>query len=179
MTQPTPYVPAVNFADDERNNAGGRSTVRADRLDAELEAIEATTDGVLACLAAIQRDDGKLLDSLVEYYNLSAACKAALLGTKWSARGLWATATAYVVNDMVDVNGAAYICAVAHTSGVFATDYAAGNWQIFVTSNSAAGQSFTPTTTVTSTNTQAAIEEVDTKMRANSQPANSALFGGF
>lgn len=179
MTQPTPYAPSVNFADDERNNAGGRSTVRTDRVDAELEAIQVTTDGVLACLAAIQRDDGKLLDSLVEYYNLSAACRAALLATKWTARGLWATATAYVVNDMVDVNGAAYICAIAHTSGVFATDYAAGKWQIFVTANSASGQAFTPTATIAATNTQAAIVEVDTKLRAASMPANSAFFGGF
>lgn len=179
MAQPTPYAPVTNFAADERDNAGGRSTVRTDRVDAELEAIEVTTDGILECLAAIQRDDGKLLDSLVEYYNLSAACRAALLGTKWNARGLWTTATAYAYNDMVDVSGTAYICAIAHTSGVFATDYAAGKWQIFVTSNGAAGQAFTPTTTISSTTTQMAVEEVDTKLRALANPLASAFYGAM
>lgn len=177
--QPTPYTPANNFADDERNNAGGRSTVRTDRLDAELEAIEVTTDDICANLALIQRDDGKLLDGLVEPYNLSASTKAYVLATKWNSRGLWATATAYAVNDMVDVSGASYICATAHTSGVFAADYAAGNWQIFVTANNASAQTFTPTSTISAINTQAAVEELDTKLRAASMPALSALFGGF
>lgn len=40
----------------------------------------------------------------------------------------WATSTAYAVNDIVQVTGAIYVCAVAHTSGTFATDNAAGNW---------------------------------------------------
>lgn len=177
--QATPYAPVTNFADDERLNAGGRSTVRTDRLDAELDAIAVTTDGLGDNLALIQRDDGKLVDSLVEPYNLSAATRAYTLATKWNARGLWATATAYVLNDMVDVGGASYVCAVAHTSGVFATDYAAGKWQIFVTSNSAGGQSFAPTATILATNTQNAIVEVDTKLRAAALPLTSALLGGF
>lgn len=177
--QATPYTPATNFADDERNNAGGRSTVRTDRLDAELAAIETTTDDLRTNLALVQRDDGKLLDGLVEPYNLSASTKAYVLATKWNARGLWATATAYAVNDMVDVSGASYICATAHTSGVFATDYAAGKWQIFVTANNAAAQQFTATSTISSLNTQAAVEELDTKLRAISTPVLAALFGGL
>lgn len=177
--QPTPYTPANNFADDERNNAGGRSTVRTDRLDDELGAIETTTDGLCTNLALIQRDDGKLLDGLVEPYNLSASTKAYVLATKWTARGLWSTATSYVVNDMVDVAGASYICASDHTSGVFATDYAAGLWQIFVTANNASAQAFTPTSTISASNTQAAVEEVDSKMRAASMPPLSAFYGGL
>tara|TARA_B100001250_G_scaffold112004_1_gene94651 strand:+ start:354 stop:890 length:537 start_codon:yes stop_codon:yes gene_type:complete len=177
--QPTPYTPANNFADDERNNAGGRSTVRTDRLDAELEAIEVTTDGLCANLALLQRDDGKLLDGLVEPYNLSAATRAYTQATKWTVRGLWATATSYSVNDMVDVSGASYICATAHTSGVFAADYAAGKWQIFVSANNASAQAFSPTATISALNTQAAIEEVDTKLRAASIPSLAAFYGGF
>lgn len=177
--QPTPYTPSTNFASDERNNAGGRSTVRTDRLDAELTAIETTTGGIRTNLTLIQRDDGKLLDGLVEPYNLSASTKAYVLATKWDAKGLWTTATAYVVGDMVEVSGASYICAVAHTSGVFATDHAAGKWQIFVTANNASAQTFTPTSTISAINTQAAVEEVDTKLRAAAMPALSAFFGGL
>jgi hypothetical protein len=179
MSQPNPYVPATNFASDERDNAGGRSTVRCDRIDAEFDAIALTTDGIRGSLALIQRDDGKLLDGLVEYWNLSASAKAALLATKWTARGLWATATAYAVSDMVDVSGTSYICAIAHTSGVFATDYAAGKWQIFVTAASGAGVTFTATATIASTNVQAAVVEVDTNARAGYLPFLSAFFGGF
>lgn len=177
--QPTPYTPVTNFAEDERSNAGGRSTVRTDRVDAELDAISQSLNETITNLGLIQRDDGKLTDSLVEYYNLSASARAALLATKWTARGLWATATAYAVSDMVEVAGSSYICAIAHTSGVFATDAAAGKWQIFVTSNSAGGQSFTPTTTISSTNTQAAVVEVDTKLRAAALPTISAFYGGL
>jgi hypothetical protein len=48
-----------------------------------------------------------------------------------------------------------------------------------VTASSAGGVSFTPTTTVTSTTAQAAIEEVDTKLRAASLPVLSALYGAM
>lgn len=180
MSQPTPYTPTTNFAQDEASNVGGRSTVRTDRVDAELAAIGVTLNQVLAVIALIQRDDGKLLDGLVEYYNLSTSCKAAVLATKWTARGLWTTVTAYDVSDMVDASGVSYVCAIAHTSGVFATDYAAGKWQIFGGgAATAATAAFTPTATVTSTTVQTAIEEVDTKLRASSLPVLSAFYGGL
>jgi hypothetical protein len=105
--------------------------VRTDRVDAELANIETHPGETLANLALIQRDDGQLTDGLVEYYNLSAPARRRSRH-EVDPRGLWATATAYVVNDMVDVAGSSYICAIAHTSGTFATDYAAGKWQIFV-----------------------------------------------
>ncbi len=40
----------------------------------------------------------------------------------------WAGATAYVVGDLRSNGGTNYYCRVAHTSGVFATDLAAGKW---------------------------------------------------
>ena len=54
-------------------------------------------------------------------------------GLNW--RGNWATATTYALGDIVQTNGIAYICIVAHTSGVFATDLAAVRWQVFVQTN--------------------------------------------
>ena len=179
MGQPTPYTRTTDFSQDEQANVGGRSTVRTDRLDAELDNVELTLGQLLVCLALLQRDDGKLVDGLVEYYNLSSSCKAAVLATKWTSRGLWATATSYAVNDMVDVSGASYICAVAHTAVTFAADYAAGKWQIFVAASTAGGVSFTPTSTITSTTVQAAIAEVDTNLRAAALPQLAALFGAM
>jgi hypothetical protein len=46
-------------------------------------------------------------------------------------KGNWATATAYLVDDIVVRGGSTYICLVAHTSGTFATDLAANKWQSF------------------------------------------------
>jgi hypothetical protein len=45
-------------------------------------------------------------------------------------QGAWATSTSYVLRDMVLQNSNVYICVSAHTSGVWATDLAAGYWQI-------------------------------------------------
>ena len=42
--------------------------------------------------------------------------------------GIWVTSTAYQVTDMVFETDTFYSCAVAHTSGTFATDRTAGKW---------------------------------------------------
>lgn len=173
------YIPQTDFSDDELNNAGGRTMVRADRLDAELDDVSLSINAINENLQLIQRDDGKLRDEVVEPYSLSAATQAYVLATKWNARGLWASGQVYAVNDMVDYLGSAYICAVAHTSGVFATDYATGEWQIFVTAAMAGGVAFTPTANISSTDVQAAIEEVDANARAASSPLQAAFFGAM
>lgn len=48
-----------------------------------------------------------------------------------TARGAWATGQSYAVNDYMVEAGATYVCMLTHTSGVFATDLAAGNWALF------------------------------------------------
>ncbi len=45
-------------------------------------------------------------------------------------QGSWLTATAYVVNDSVYEDGSSYICLVDHTSGVFADDLTALDWEL-------------------------------------------------
>lgn len=45
----------------------------------------------------------------------------------------WVTATAYVVGDIRVNSGTNYYCLVAHTSGTFATDLAAGKWYALTT----------------------------------------------
>jgi hypothetical protein len=49
----------------------------------------------------------------------------------WQAAAAWQTATAYSASDPKSVvvqGGETYVCAVSHTSGVFATDLGAGKW---------------------------------------------------
>ena len=50
------------------------------------------------------------------------------LGLTIADTDAWTTPTAYVVGDFVDNGGLVYYCIVAHTSGTFATDLAAGKW---------------------------------------------------
>lgn len=51
-------------------------------------------------------------------------------GQSCNWKGAWVTSTAYVLQDIVSINSAAYVCVTAHTSGTFATDLAAGKWEI-------------------------------------------------
>lgn len=75
-------------------------------------------------------------------------------------KGQWLTATAYEVNDLVYQNGSTYICLVAHTSGVFATDLAAARWALFA----AKGDSGAGTGDLVSTNNLSDITDADTAL---------------
>jgi hypothetical protein len=50
----------------------------------------------------------------------------------------WVTATAYAVGAYVTYLSEIYYCAVAHTSGTFSTDLAAGDWTLYTQSEIAA-----------------------------------------
>jgi hypothetical protein len=63
MAQPTPYDRLYNFNDWQTVNP--TKPLPATELDAELNAIELTTDQIRANLALIQRDDGKLANQAV------------------------------------------------------------------------------------------------------------------
>ena len=131
MTQPTGFVPVTDFSQEETNAVAGRSTVRTDALDAEFSAIQLTFAETLANLAVIQRDDTGLRDLIVTTESLSANVKALFAGGI-NPRGTWLTATVYAVKDVVETGTpfVSYVCVVAHTSGVFATDRTAGKWMV-------------------------------------------------
>lgn len=89
------------------------------------------------------------LNSLVTYGGSSYICLIAhtsgtfatdIAAGRWTKfsqgirnRGVWASATTYLVDDLVTDNSSTYICIVDHSSSVvsFATDYSAGKWQLF------------------------------------------------
>lgn len=173
------YTPSTSFFDDARNNAGGRDTVRTDRLDAELDAISESINDGNANLALILRDDGKLRDQIVEPYALSTTTRAYIQGSRFNPRGQWASGVAYVLGDLVDYLGSAYVCAIGHTSTSFVADYAAALWQVFTTSGNASDIDFTPTPTISANNVQAAIVEVEAEAKAGTNPLLSAFYGGL
>jgi hypothetical protein len=154
MAQPVPYVITRDFSDDEAGGVAGRSTVSTPGLDGEFS-------NILANLAILQRDDTKLNDGMVELHTLSSAVRALFATASSTPRGDWVTATAYSIGDLVSQGTGTYICAQAHTSGVFATDLAADKWlELFNTASYvASGVAFTPTGTIAASTVQAAIAE--------------------
>jgi Pectate lyase superfamily protein len=124
VSQPQPYSPQHAFVSDSAilANFPGQA------LDVEFNDVKQTTDAINANLKLIQRDDGVLANGTVGYDTLSPALQVAGIAPAFP----WATATFYSAGTAVLQAGALYRCLVAHTSGVFATDIAAGNW-LFIT----------------------------------------------
>jgi hypothetical protein len=179
LAQPTRFTITVDFSDEEGNGVAGRSTVRTAALDALMAALQTTTDQICTNLALIQRDDGHLLDQVVEISSLSDAVLALLSSTAWHVKGGWVGGTAYVVGDLVLQGGIVYVCMVAHTAGVFATDLAAGKWGQVTANATAATTSFSPTSTIAAITVQAAIAELDNEVRPVQTLLVRELFNGL
>ena len=164
MSQPTAYVISTDFSEEEASGVSGRSTVRTPALDAELSAIVLTISEIRANMAALQRDDLKLIDSAVELHTLSAEVLTMMGSAGFTLNDPidWATATEYAARSMVKEGTGTYVCVVAHTSGVFATDLAAGKWLLIFDTSAyiASVVSMTPTGDVAATNVQAGIAEL-------------------
>lgn len=140
MAQPTPYSRAFSFTDYQTANPS--EPLPGDQLDAELDAIERTLDESNANLALIQRDDGKLENAVVSLDALDDDVNALIADhANWNLRGDWVTATAYAKYDVVKQGSPArtWLCMVAHTSGTFSTDEAAGKWTPLTAAQGAAG----------------------------------------
>src|SRR6218665_570372 len=117
MSYAPDYDPSNSFADDESNNASGRSTVKTDELDAQLANISTSINALNGNLQKIQRDDDKLRDFVIEAYALSESLRAMLVTAGKNIRGEWQANTTYAVGDLVQRNGVALICQTPHNSG--------------------------------------------------------------
>jgi hypothetical protein len=177
--QPVPITITVSFAGDEANGVSGRSTVKTASLDGLMAAIKTCLDQIIANLALIQRDDGQLLDQRVTIASLSTQVLALLSSTAWKVRGAWVGGTVYAQGDLVLQGGIVYVCIVAHTAGVFATDLAAGDWGQVTANATAATTSFSPTSTIAALNVQGAIAELDNEIRPSQCILNRDLFNGL
>jgi hypothetical protein len=182
MSQPTPYTRQTDFSEDERANVGGRSTVRTDKLDAELDALGTTANESAKNLGLIQRDDGALRDRVVTPESLSQATTLMIGGNGFRPRGRYAAGQSYQIRDMVEVEAGVYVCIEAvPTAADFNTERAAGKWQAFSASNNqaltAAGLPFGPVAGIAATNAQAAIVETHDLAAEAKTKAEQALAG--
>lgn len=180
MSQPVQFTITVSFANDEANGVGGRSTLRTAQLDAMAVAIKTTLDQILVNLALIQRDDGRLADGTVLLSTLASETRAILASTAFVVRGAWAAVTAYSKGNVVLSSGILYVAMVDHISAaVFSSDLAAGYWGQLTATSTATTISFTPTSTISAANVQAAIAEVDSELRAPQEILLQQLFNGL
>ncbi len=169
MPQPTQYNRLYNFVTYALANPS--APYQPAYTDAEFNAIQTTLSQVLINLSLIQRDDGALKNGVVTQDSLSTSVAALFAAAGSTIRGAWLTTTVYALKDVVTQSNITYICAVAHTSGVFATDLAALKWVALNsgTTVSAANVTSTPSGDVAATNVDAAIAELASEKMAKSQ----------
>lgn len=125
MAQPTRYTRKYDF---ENHSTLYPTTPQPGvQMESELDAIKVTTDEICNNLALIQRDDGALASRSVGLAQLQTGL---VVGVNPATN--WLTATAYDEGDTVYESNKLYYCAIAHTSGTFATDLAALKWVLIL-----------------------------------------------
>lgn len=135
MSQPTPYVRASNFANQQAVTPS--APLRGDMVDLELNLVKVSLDETQANLALIQRDDGAIKNQSIGFDQL----KAELDGFGFNPPSEWLTATNYAARDTVFSGSGFYRSVASHISGVFADDLAAGKWALIADFTAAASES--------------------------------------
>jgi hypothetical protein len=130
-----------DYSQDQVSNTGGRGSVDTAGLDGEFDELLAVTDDHATKIDVVVRDDGLLLDDLIlghEFSPQALAVMASYMGAVGVLipSGAWLTATVYPVGSLVFEGVSTYLCVIAHTSGVFATDLAALKWRVFAQGSS-------------------------------------------
>ena len=127
MGQPPTYTRQYNFNDFATTSPS--TPLPGDKVDAELNAAKLTLDELNANIAKIQRDDGKLGNTVVHKDAFDAGALALMSTGSMTPRGSWSAGVSYVVSDLADFNNATYLATAAHTSAsAFTTDLAASRW---------------------------------------------------
>lgn len=139
MAQPTPYTRQYDFSDYQDTYPD--RPLPGNQLDIELNAVRTSINQAITNLGLIQSDTGGLRNETVTPDTLNRETLA-LITSGLNFRGMWETAEQYEIGDAVRyTTGASYVALMAHTSGNFATDLAAGKWFLFANPVNALGQS--------------------------------------
>ena len=108
------YTPTAGFSDDANRNTPGRSGVNATVLDGELLRVSESINRIINNQKLLQRDDGRLGDTVVEVHTLSR--EVLMLLGNYRQRGAWFGQTAYTSGDVVAHDGLMYVCKNSHVS---------------------------------------------------------------
>lgn len=123
MAQPDPYDRDFDFEGFQSSHPS--TPLPGDKLNVELDAISGVVDEILARIADLQRDDLEAANALIGYDQLKPE-----LRNGFSTPTVWATATAYEKGASVYLGRKVYAALIAHTSGTFSVDLAAGKWYL-------------------------------------------------
>lgn len=121
----SPVVPAYSYT--AFTEAQGDASFPGSQLDNDLAAITNAINQAFDVLDGIVRSDGVLGNGVVTKNSLASDV---IMGVP--APTAWVTAHTYALNDAVTFLNAIYLAASSHTSGVFATDLAAGRWSLLI-----------------------------------------------
>lgn len=125
---PTPEKPDLDYSYTAFQEAQGDNSFPGTQLDNDLANLKQSIDETIDFLGLAIRDDGKLANASVTKSSLD---ETLLLGI--APPRAWVTGAEYEADDTVFVSNTLYICVLAHTAGVFATDLASGLWQAYAT----------------------------------------------
>lgn len=117
MPQPTPYAPTTSFTDFQATNP--LAPPPGYSLDAEFAGVEDTLGGVLANLALIQRDDGKLRNGIVDSDALDPLLSTQLKGLPGSPGEAYPTAAALALAGDTATNADDAYLSEAYRAGKF------------------------------------------------------------
>lgn len=109
MAQPTPYERQYSFTTWQSQHPS--DPLPGDQVDAELNAVKATTDEIATNLAEIQRDDGQLANASVGLEQLKPEVTVGV-----APAVAWTPDTAFLLNQSVFYQLILYRCVEAHTS---------------------------------------------------------------
>src|SRR5258707_12419004 len=122
MAYPSLY--GITYSYSNFQQAQGNSAFPGTQIDADLAGLQTTIQNVDTFMQSVMRSDGALNNGIVTFDSLAPSLQLAGL----TVATAWATATAYLLGNPVSINSNLYRCLIPHTSGVFATDLAAGKW---------------------------------------------------
>ena len=112
MTTAPNYTRVYNFTNYQSANPA--SPLPGNEVDAELNAVKATTDAVNANLQLIQRSDGQIANAAVGYNQLQPAILTGINPpTQWSASNV-----TYEPGNTVFYGTQFYVCNTEHTSSI-------------------------------------------------------------
>jgi len=169
VSNPTAFTRAYNFRNYQTSNPS--LPLPGVQVDIEFNNAKTSLDSLRTSLMGIRRSDGSLQNAVVTADSLDESALALIGAGNWTAKGIWVTATAYIVGDVVRNTASGvtttYVCATAHTSGTFATDYTAGKWVDLTSARGADLIAYDNSTSgLTADDVQSAIDEVSASVDA-------------
>jgi hypothetical protein len=168
MAAPTPYDRATSFRLFSAQNPSQQQSGTS--LDQEFDAIKVAMDETQGNLALIQNADGRLANASVGRVQLDSS-----ITIGFESPTPWETATEYTTVSTVFHEAIFYTCLVAHTSGTFATDLAAGKWLLVADLSVAAALADGSVTEAKLADSAVTANKIQTGAVTNSKLATNAV----